>query len=191
MSISTINDENDYHSHKAGGCKIIINHSVKKKVDSYEKRNFSWLLLILTFILLTGCGTSSSGNKETASGNVAQGKSSSNEKGDPFADIAPADITDMPTALNDMSSLIKSFKIAVESDDKEEAVRQGDSMAAIWKAIREEVARNQAERHDQINKDLSELLKVVKEKELDKTLLVDLDYSLYQGLREVKQAFTN
>ncbi|MBH5319221.1 hypothetical protein I6N90_15565 [Paenibacillus sp. GSMTC-2017] len=148
-----------------------------------------WPLLILVFILLTGCGTASSGNKETVSGNAAQGKPSANEKGDPFVDIAPADITDIPTALEELSSLIKSFKGIVESDDKEEAVRQGERMAAVWKAISQEVATVQAEQHDQINRDLGALFEAVHAKEWDKTKLIDLDYSLYQGLRDLKQAF--
>lgn len=116
-----------------------------------------------------------------------------NAKDDPLAPIPAARIEDLAAAADEMSSLIKSFKIAVESDEKEEAVTQAERMAAIWKALSASpgAASIPPERILQVEADLGGLLKAASADEWDRTLLVDLDYSLYQGFREVKQALLN
>lgn len=108
----------------------------------------------------------------------------------PLDRIPAAQIEDAAAAADEMSSLIKAFKIAVESDGKEEAIASAERMAAIWKAISASPAADAVppDRIQQVETDLGKVLEAVEAEEWDKTLLVDLDYSLYQGFRDVKQA---
>ncbi|MFD0590749.1 hypothetical protein ACFQZE_22420 [Paenibacillus sp. GCM10027627] len=145
-------------------------------------------LMILVVILLTGCASAGSSEKVNDSGKVGKESSASGGQGDPFADIAAADVQDKAAALDEMSSLIKTFKQAVESDEREEAIKQAEQLASYWKAVSSDVLAEQPERHEQLNGEIGQLLTGVRAKEWDKTLLVDLDYSLYQGVRDLKQA---
>lgn len=172
MAAGTIVVENDYHWHDVGGCGT-IRHLV---------------FLVLVVLLLSGCGAAASGEKAEQAGKAVEGSLTTGEAGDPFANIAEADVLDTQAALEEMSSLIKLFKIAVESDDKEGALEQAEHLASHWKAVKSEVETVLSASHDQINSDLGQLLTETAASNWDKTLLIDLDYSLYQGVRDVKQA---
>ncbi|MEK3884201.1 hypothetical protein [Paenibacillus sp. PL2-23] len=144
-------------------------------------------LLLFVVCVLTGCGAADSGAQEQNQ-HVAGEASSDESTGDPLGHIEAAQLDDPAAAAEEMNSLIKSFKIAVESDNKEETVAQAERMASIWKALSAPLPAEQSERVNQMNADLNALLEAVKADSWDKARLVDLDYSLYQGFRDVKAA---
>lgn len=149
------------------------------------------VLMMLVILLLTGCGASASDTKTEPGKVVADNGEKTDGKQDRLALIEAAQIDDVPSAAEELTSLIKTFKTAVESDDRDEAVRQAERMAALWKSLSENAGSVQPEKVEQIENDLGGVLEAVAAKEWDKTRLIDLDYSLYQGFRDVKSALTN
>ncbi|MHA6483116.1 hypothetical protein ACX1C1_14580 [Paenibacillus sp. strain BS8-2] len=146
------------------------------------------LAAILVVTGLTGCGSSAA--TETAGpGSSAVSEQEAETQGqDPFEGVSPADVLGTQEGIEQLSDDVKALKSAVESENKEEAAALADTMASTWLAIAEETKEKHPERYDQIHGDLSKLLTAAKAKEWDTTLLIDLDYSLYQGLRDLKQA---
>ncbi|MFF2885279.1 hypothetical protein [Paenibacillus sp. NPDC057967] len=149
------------------------------------------MLMMLVVFLLTGCSAGASDTKTEPGAVVADGGAQTDSKQDRLALIEAAQIDDVLLAAEELSGLIKTFKSAVESDDRDEAVRQAERMAALWKSLSEKAASAQPEKLQQIEADLGGVLEEVAASEWDKTRLIDLDYSLYQGFRDVKPALTN
>ncbi|RJE88950.1 hypothetical protein D3P07_13425 [Paenibacillus sp. 1011MAR3C5] len=149
------------------------------------------MLMMLVVFLLTGCGAGASDTKKEPGTIAADDGAQTDSKQDRLALIEAAQIDDVPSAAEELSSLIKTFKSAVESDDRDEAVRQAERMAALWKSLGEKAGSAQPEKLQQIASDLGGVLEAVHATEWDKTRLIDLDYSLYQGFRDVKPALTN
>lgn len=135
---------------------------------------------------MSGCGTAESGGPKEVDKPVAEEALSAESSGDPLDQIEAAQIDDPAAAAKEMTSLIKTFKDAVESDNKEEAIAQAVRMASIWKSLSTDMPQEQSKRLNQMNADLRGLLEAVHAENWDKAKLVDLDYSLYQGFREVK-----
>lgn len=136
---------------------------------------------------MAGCAAETPGDGDQTSAKSAEPQATSDAAGqdDPFARTAPAEITDLATGLSNLSSLVKSFKIAIEAVEREEAEKLAGEMASIWMAVRTEAESKDPQRCEQLHNDLSALLVAVAAKEWDKTLLIDLDYSLYQGYRDL------
>ncbi|REK74583.1 hypothetical protein DX130_12855 [Paenibacillus paeoniae] len=147
--------------------------------------------MMLVVLLLTGCTAGASEGKKGSGAVVADDSLQTDSKKDRLALIEAAEIDDVSSAAEEMSSLIKTFKTAVESDDREEAARQAERMAALWKSLSEKAVDAQPEKLQQIEADLVGVLDEVAASDWDKTRLVDLDYSLYQGFRDVKPALQN
>ncbi|MCR2806215.1 hypothetical protein [Paenibacillus soyae] len=143
-------------------------------------------LLLFIVLLLTGCGAAESGGQEEASKHVAGEAASVESAGDPLGHIEAAPIDDPAAAAEEMTSLIKTFKAAVESDNRDDAIAQAERMASIWKSLSQGMPEEQSDRLNQMNADLGGLLEAVHAESWDKARLVDLDYSLYQGFRDVK-----
>lgn len=148
-------------------------------------------LMMLVVLLLAGCSAGASEGKTETGAVVANDRMQTDSKKDRLALIEAAQIDDVSSAAEEMSSLIKTFKTAVESDDRDEAILQAERMAALWKALSGKTGSAQPEKLRQIESDLGGVLDAIAASEWDKTRLVDLDYSLYQGFRDVKPALTN
>jgi hypothetical protein len=145
------------------------------------------LAAVLVIVGLTGCGTAEQGGAAAPESSAVAGQGTESPASDPFEGVAPADVQGAQDGIGRLSDDVKAFKSAVEAGDKETASMLADNMASTWAAIAEEAKGQQPERCEQIQGDLSKLLTAVKAKEWDTTLLIDLDYSLYQGLRDLKQ----
>lgn len=154
----------------------------------YAAKGCLMLAAVLVLAAVTGCGTSSQGGHAVSENKAAADNGTGSPEKDPFEGVQPADVQGAQNGLEQLSADVKAFKSAVEADDKDAASSLADNMASLWAAIAEEAKGQQPERYEQIQSDLSKLLTAVKAKEWDTTLLIDLDYSLYQGLRDLKQA---
>lgn len=162
---------------------------MQRSISSGIKSCALLLAAMLAIALLAGCAADATGGGSTAAGTAGpQAGKEAEGQDDPFASVAPADIPDLITGITQLSDRVKSFKTAIEADDREEAEKLAGEMAAIWAAARVEAEGKEPERSGQLHKDLSALLVEVAQEEWDKTLLIDLDYSLYQGYRDLKQA---
>lgn len=154
----------------------------------YAAKGCLTLAAVLVLAGLTGCGTSPQGGNASPVSNAAAEQAAESPAKDPFEGVQPADVQGAQNGIEGLSGGVKAFKSAVEAGDKSAASGLADNMASLWTAIAEEVKGGHPERYEQIQGDLSKLLTAVKAKEWDATLLIDLDYSLYQGLRDLKQA---
>lgn len=182
---------------KVRGCFVIPcikNLKTRSKLSAVSL----WLLIALTTFALAGCGSAEgiSGARGMDGGvGSGQGEASQEEaKKDGSGDITgfpehieAAAIADAAEGLDLLSEAVKSFKTAVENDERDQAAQLADEMVSLWKSIAADTAEKDAKRHDQLEGDLLRLLGEVAKSDWDKTRLIDLDYSLYQGVRDLKQ----
>ncbi|MDF2835651.1 MAG: hypothetical protein K0Q63_1291 [Paenibacillus sp.] len=154
----------------------------------YAAKGFLTLAAALVISGLTGCGTAGTDGAAVPESSAAAEQGTESPASNPFEGVSPADVQGSQGGIEQLSDDVKSLKSAVEAGDKDTATALADRMASTWLAIAEEAKGQQPERYEQIQGDLSKLLTAVQAKEWDATLLIDLDYSLYQGLRDLKQA---
>lgn len=85
-----------------------------------------------------------------------------------------------------MNGFVKAYKQAIEEDDTSAAQQAAQDLAGTWKAIEEEAAKLDGQRAETVRGDLSLLLEQTGEVK-NKDQLVDISYSLYQMIRDLKE----
>lgn len=134
---------------------------------------------------LSACSSSSG-----QAGDVRPSAASNNEtsKGQEVLDqIQAAEISDLPTGMTEIIEAVKAYKQAVESDSKEEAAKLAEEMVGLWKAVEEQLKATDQKLHQELAAALTSLLEHTSSESWDRELLIQLDYKLYQGLRDMKQ----
>ncbi|WP_337098075.1 hypothetical protein [Paenibacillus sp. YIM B09110] len=165
------------HTGMNGGCGIIESLRIISKTGCGKKRLSLVLLAACLLLLLAGCGAASANEVSRTE----------TEQNDPFANIVPAEIADTRSGVSDMSALVKDYKQAVESDQADVAKSLADQIAGLWKAIQAEAQKVDPELYALIQNDMGQLLAETKVDDWNKDLLIDLDYKLYQSIRDLKQ----
>ncbi|MNZ66578.1 hypothetical protein D3C78_848070 [compost metagenome] len=138
------------------------------------------LCALVSIVLLAGCTPNE--NSESESNNI-------HLQGDKLTVIAPSNLGDIPTALEEMQSKVKLYKQAVESDSAEEATKLLGEMAGFMKAVEEELKVKDSAAFEVLHTDLESLITGTLTEPWDKELLIQLDYKLYQGLRDMREAW--
>lgn len=136
------------------------------------------LCILLCILVLSGCGSAIDNNDVDSE--------ISDHKDNTFSQIAPAEISNVSEGLAEMTNRIKLFKQAVEADQVEDARSLADELAALWNAVQQDLKSKDAEHSDILQGDLEALYRETGNKAWDKELLIQLDYKLYQGLRDMK-----
>jgi len=134
-----------------------------------------------------GCSASGESGKAATTQQGAK-QTETAPKGDRLAKAAPAAITDVTTALSDMTSKVKAYKQAIESDQADEAKKLADEIGSLWNAVKPKLPADQAEGQQTIHEDVSALMEETYQEPWDKERLILLDYKIYQSLRDVRQA---
>ncbi|WP_152392062.1 hypothetical protein [Paenibacillus guangzhouensis] len=144
-------------------------------------------MIAMIFVLSQmGCSASGESGKVATQQGAKQTETAS--KGDRLAKAAPATITDVPTALSDMTSKVKAYKQAIESDQVEDAKKLADEIGSLWNAVKSKLSADLAEGQQTIHEDVSALMEETYQELWDKERLILLDYKIYQNLRDVRQA---
>ncbi|MBA9088250.1 uncharacterized lipoprotein YehR (DUF1307 family) [Fontibacillus solani] len=149
---------------------------------------YNILCALVFIVLLAGCTPN---EKSEFSINAEQGVESNNidSHRDKLTVIAPADLGDIPTALEEMQSKVKLYKQAVESDSVQEATKLVGELAGFMKAVEEELKVKDSAAFEILHTDLESLITGTLTEPWDKDLLIQLDYKLYQGLRDMREAW--
>lgn len=168
-------NENDYHY----GWRSATIHNRKTEQIGWMNHSVKALLgILLCIFVLGGCGS--------AIDNHDVDSKISDPKDDTFSQIAAAEISGVSEGLEEMTSKIKQFKQVVEADQHEEAKVLADELAALWHAVQQDIKSQDAERGEALQEDLEALYKETQNEAWDKELLIQLDYKLYQSLRDMK-----
>lgn len=146
-------------------------------------------ILLLT-LLIAGCNRA--GNDGGSGNSGLHSKESPNHQEQHLLDDAePASVSNTAEALDEMTAKIKAYKQAVESDQIDEANGIAQELAGLWNAVQEEIKALDTSMHESLRTDLEALLQGTQAEPWDKELLIQLDYKLYQELRDVKLALEN
>ncbi|MBB3111704.1 putative protein kinase ArgK-like GTPase of G3E family [Paenibacillus phyllosphaerae] len=151
------------------------------------------LLLLASFTLFAaagcsnGAGNGDSGSGNSVSANVSQ--TSSEVQQDPWSGVTPATISDTKSGIESLQSAVKEFKQAVEAEQTEEIKKLAAEMAGVWVAMQADVKSANGSLHETIDGELQRLMAEVASDKRSKDVLIELDYSLYQHLRDLKQHF--
>lgn len=170
-------NENDYHYERRSA--TIHNN----KIEKISRINLSirvLMCLLLCILVLSGCGSSLNNN------HVPSETSNHIDSPSTFSQIAPAEISNVSEALEEMSNKIKRFKQLVESDQLEEARLLVNELVALWNAVQHDLISKDAELSGTLQEDLEALYKETENQAWNKELLIQLDYKLYQGMRDMK-----
>lgn len=139
----------------------------------------------LAAILILSVGCSSSTDKGTDS--AAQADPAIDSSGEqPFSEIAATPVSDSLDGLDQLNSLIKAFKQAVEADDQEGAEQTTKQIIGIWKSLEDDLLAHDQQKSELVRNNLVELLSQVRSKE-QKEQLVDVSYQLYQTFRDLRE----
>lgn len=170
-------NENDYHYERRSA--TIHN----KKIEKVSRINLSIrvpMCLLLCILVLSGCGSSLNNNI------VSSETSNHKDSASTFSQIAPAEISNVSEALEEMSNKIKQFKQVVEADQLEEAKLLVNELVGLWNAVQPDLISKDAELSGTLQEDLEALYKETENQVWNKELLIQLDYKLYQGMRDMK-----
>lgn len=85
-----------------------------------------------------------------------------------------------------MNDLVKTYKQAIESDDTAAAQQAAQDLAGTWKAFEEEAAKLDGQRAVAVRENLVLLLEQSDDAK-NRDQLVDISYSLYQTIRDLKE----
>jgi hypothetical protein len=144
-----------------------------------------FLLVMICMFLVSGCGSTNTGSvKDAGAASVQESKT---DIQDPFAGAIQVEVPDLQSGLIKMNTFIKDYKKAVEADQADQAKELAMKMAGVWNAIKSEVSAKASEQHAIVEKSLTELLTNAQAKDPDKDLLIQLNYTLYQQFRDLKQ----
>lgn len=164
--------------------KEVRGYTINRSRHRREKRNLKTGLLaagcaVGAMILLGGCGMSSASLKES-SATVQE----SDHRGH-LSEVPPASIVNVTSGLADMTSKIKLYKQAIESDDVDAAKQLVDDIASLWIAIDPKLDDPDDTTYSGIEDDVAAILGGTSVEPWDKEMLIQLAYKLYQALRDV------
>lgn len=146
--------------------------------------------ILLITVLIAGCsGAGNSGGSGNAG--LHSEEPSNHQEQNLLEKAEPVPVTNTTDALEEMTGKIKAYKQAVESDQTDEAKGIAGELAGLWNAIQEEIKELDTSMYESLRADLEALLQGTQAEPWDKELLIQLDYKLYQELRDVKLAMEN
>jgi len=153
---------------------------------SRKHRLLCAVVLAIAFAgLASGCASSSGSAKESGASAIPTSEPASKGE-DLYEAIAPQPVSDAADGLTKMNGFVKAYKQAIEEDDTSAAQQAAQDLAGTWKAIEEEAAKLDGQRAETVRGDLSLLLEQTGEVK-NKDQLVDISYSLYQMIRDLKE----
>ncbi|QTH45424.1 hypothetical protein J4772_14010 [Cohnella sp. LGH] len=135
--------------------------------------------------LAVGCASSGGSAKENGETAIPTSESSSGG-GDLYEAITPLPAADAADGLAKMNDLVKTYKQAIESDDTAAAQQAAQDLAGTWKAFEEEAAKLDGQRAVAVRENLVLLLEQSGDAK-NRDQLVDISYSLYQTIRDLKE----
>lgn len=141
-----------------------------------------WHIALAVFLVLAMVGCSSSTESAGGGGSEAGGKEARQA-----AAIEPkkVEVADLPTGIAMLSSLTKDFKQAVEADDEVQRKELVAEIAGVWEAIKADLEAQNGDAYPAVAQEMTAFLESAGGDAIDRELVIQQDYQLYQRFRDL------
>lgn len=153
-------------------------------------------LLAASAALLSACGGEAGAPAGTRSGSESAAISQS-KAGDESAqaetakvEAAPVEVADTLDGVQQLGSLTKDFKQAIEAGDDAKWQALSGQIAGVWEAIKLDVQAKSGDIYPELEQKVNEFLASAASSKADRDLLIQQDYELYQQFRDLGKVLT-
>lgn len=146
-----------------------------------------WQVTLAMFLLLAVIGCSSSPDS-TGGGNA--GSDGGGKENRQQAVIAPKkmEVADLSTGISMLSALTKDFKQAVEADDEGQRKELVAQIAGVWEEIKADLEAQSGDTYTTVAQEMTAFLDSASGDAIDRELVIQQDYQLYQRFRDLGKA---
>ncbi|MBW7474911.1 hypothetical protein K0T92_09155 [Paenibacillus oenotherae] len=148
-------------------------------------RGWHITLALIIVLLVAGCssGSGNTGGNKAGSEGGAEG-----ERQTAVIEPKKVEVADLRDGVKMMSSLTKDFKQAVEADDEKQRKELVAQIAGVWEAIKADLKVQSADTYPTVEGEMAEFLDSASGDKIDKELVIQQDYKLYQRFRDLGKA---
>ncbi|TYP70625.1 hypothetical protein [Paenibacillus methanolicus] len=153
-------------------------------------------LLAASAVLLSACGggtvtpAGAGSGSESAAINESKAVDENKAADSPKIEAAPVEVADTLDGVNQLGSLTKDFKQAIEAGDDAKWQELSRQIAGVWEAIKSDVQAKSGDSFPELEQKVNEFLAAAAASKADKDLLIQQDYELYQQFRDLGKVLT-
>lgn len=146
-----------------------------------------WQVTLAIFLLFAMIGCSSSPDSSGGGNAGSDGGGKGNRQ---QAVIAPKkmEVADLSTGISMLSTLTKDFKQAVEADDEGQRKELVAQIAGVWEEIKADLEAQSGDTYPAVAQEMTAFLDSASGEAIDRELVIQQDYQLYQRFRDLGKA---